>query len=264
MSRKIINIVVILFLAWSCSDEPVRTMFFDLNTENGVFISCEGNFMYGNASLSFYNSENNTVQNQLFYARNNVPLGDVSQSLTLYENTLFIVVNNSGKIFAIDSETAEFKGVITGFTSPRYMHFISDKKAYVSDLYAHKISIVNPKTFEISGEIELSENHTSEQMVQLGKYVFVYGILVVIIGQFSWGFLRPLVTDYLNSFISSHQRATVLSLEGFSRSIMMIILSPILGYVTDLFSFQTTLIIEGVITLVLGIPFVIKIVKSKV
>lgn len=172
MSRKILNIVVVLFLVWSCSDEPVETVFFDLNTENGVFISCEGNFMYGNSSLSFYNPENKTVQNQLFYARNNVPLGDVAQSLAMHENTLFIVVNNSGKIYAIDAESVKFKGVITGLTSPRYMLFISDEKAYVSDLYAHKISVVNPITYEIIGEIELLENHTSEQMVQVGKYVF--------------------------------------------------------------------------------------------
>ncbi len=129
--------------------------------------------MYGNASLSFYNPENKTVQNQLFYARNNAPLGDVAQSLALFENTLFVVVNNSGKIYAIDSETAEFKGVISGLTSPRSIHVVSDTKAYISDLYAHHITIFNPVTFEITGQIDLPENRTSEQMVQVGKYVFV-------------------------------------------------------------------------------------------
>lgn len=159
-------------MVWSCSDEPVETLFFDLDTKNGVFIACEGNFMYGNSSLSFYNSDNKKVINQLFYARNNTPLGDVTQSLAIQDNTLFIVVNNSGKIYAVDAETAAFKGVITGLTSPRYIHFVSAEKAYVSDLYAHHLTIINPQTFEITGEIDL-ENHTSEQMVQLGKKVYV-------------------------------------------------------------------------------------------
>jgi len=173
MIRKTIHIIFLTLLVWSCTDEPVQTVFFHLNTEKGVFIACEGNFMYGNASLSFYNPENKTVQNQLFYARNNAPLGDVAQSLMLFKNTLFVVVNNSGKIYAIDPETAEFKGVISGLTSPRYIHVVSDSKAYVSDLYAHHITIFNPVTLEITGQIDLSENRTSEQMVQVGKYVFV-------------------------------------------------------------------------------------------
>ncbi len=170
--KQILTAIVLFFFLYSCKDEPVETVFFDLNTENGVFIACEGNFMYGNSSLSFYNPVKQKVTNQLFYARNNAPLGDVAQSLTLHKNTLFVVANNSGKIYAVDAETIEFKGAVTGLNSPRYVHFLSDEKAYVSDLHAHHISIVNPETFAITGKIEIGE-HTSEQMVQIGKYVFI-------------------------------------------------------------------------------------------
>lgn len=173
MIRKITNIILVLILFSSCSEEPVETVFFNLDTQNGVFITCEGNFMYGNASLSFYNSEKKTVQNQLFYARNNAPLGDVAQSMTMLRNTLFVVGNNSGKVYSIDPETVEFKGAIRGLTSPRYIHFVSEQKAYISDLYAHHITVFNPVTLEVTGEIDLSEKHTSEQMVQIGDYVFV-------------------------------------------------------------------------------------------
>ena len=170
--KQILIAVVLFFFFYSCKDEPVETVFFDLNTKKGVFIACEGNFMYGNSSLSFYNSEKQKVTNQLFYARNNAPLGDVAQSLTLHKNTLFVVVNNSGKIYAVDAETIEFKGVVTGLNSPRYVHLLSDEKAYVSDLHAHHITIVNPETYTINAKIEIGE-HTSEQMIQAGKYVFV-------------------------------------------------------------------------------------------
>jgi YVTN family beta-propeller protein len=173
MIRKIIYISILALVSAACSDEPVETVFFDLDTENGVFITCEGNFMYGNASLSFYNYETKNVQNDLFYARNNVPLGDVAQSMYRNKTSLFLVANNSGKIYAIDPRTAEFKGVITGLTSPRYIHFISEEKAYISDLYAHHITVFNPQTLEKTGRIDLTEKHTSEQMVQVGKYVFV-------------------------------------------------------------------------------------------
>ncbi len=173
MMRKILYIFFIISLFSGCTDEPVETVFFSLDTSSGVFITCEGNFMYGNASLSFYNSEMKTVQNQLFYARNNAPLGDVAQSMTSFQEKLFIVVNNSGKIYAINPETIEFKGVLSGLTSPRFIHIVSSKKAYVSDLCAHHITIFNPETLQITGKIDLGENHSSEQMVQIGKYVFV-------------------------------------------------------------------------------------------
>lgn len=172
MITKILKIILLIFLFWSCSDEPVETIFFNLDNQNGVFISCEGNFMYGNSSLSFYNTESKKITNQLFYARNNAPLGDVAQSLSLVDNTLFIVINNSGKVYAVDPQTIEFKGVITGLVSPRYMHFINPDKVYISDLYANHITIVNPKTYQVTGEIEVP-NHTSEQMVQLDSLLFV-------------------------------------------------------------------------------------------
>lgn len=170
--RKIFKIFVLLFLVGACSDEPVETVFFDLDTENGIFISCEGNFMYGNGSLSFYNTETKIVTNQLFYARNNAPLGDVVQSLSSFNDLIFIVVNNSGKIYIVDAETAEFKGAITGLTSPRYIHFVSEDKAYVSDLYSTELTVVDPVSFEITGKVDL-DGHTSEQMVQVGKFVFI-------------------------------------------------------------------------------------------
>jgi hypothetical protein len=169
--KHFLIITFILALAWSCTDEPVQTIFFDLDTENGIFIACEGNFMYGNGSLSFYHPDKKEVTNHLFQARNNAPLGDVVQSLARYGNSLFIVVNNSGKIVVADARTVEFKGVISGLTSPRFIHFVSEEKAYISDLYAGHLTIFNPKTLEITGTIDL-EGHTSEQMVQVGKYVY--------------------------------------------------------------------------------------------
>ena len=45
-------------------------------------------------------------------------------------------------------------GRITGFTSPRYIHFLSDEKAYVTQIWDPRIYIVNPKTYQITGYVE--------------------------------------------------------------------------------------------------------------
>ena len=143
----------------------------------GLFVINEGNFQYGNASLSYYNPATKTVENEVFYRANAMKLGDVAQSMTLYGDTGWIVVNNSHVIFAIDPTTFKEKGRIENLTSQRYIHFLSDEKAYVTQLWDNRIFIVNPKRYEITGYIECPamtmESGSTEQMVQWGKYVFV-------------------------------------------------------------------------------------------
>lgn len=175
----ILNLSVFLTIFSSCETEPVEIIYADLSDKKGVFISCEGNFMYGNGSLSFYDAEQKQVYNQVFYARNKAPLGDVVQSLATDGENLFIVVNNSGKVIVTDMKTIEFKQTIGGLTSPRYIHFVSGEKAYISDLYARKIAVVNPRTFEKSGYINVSDGsvnstkHPTETFAQIGDFVFV-------------------------------------------------------------------------------------------
>ena len=84
---------------------------------------CEGNYMYGNASLSYYDPDTRQVQNEVFARSNAFPIGDVVQSMVMHDGLGWVVVNNSGVIFAIDPATFREVRRITGFTSPRYIHF---------------------------------------------------------------------------------------------------------------------------------------------
>ena len=143
----------------------------------GLFVVNEGNFQYGNATLSYYDPETRQVENEVFRRANGFRLGDTAQSMTVRNGTAWVVVNNSHVIFAIDTETFVEKGRIVGFTSPRHIHFLSDRKAYVTQLWDNRIFIVDPERYAITGHIECHgmtiENGSTERTVQYGSYLYV-------------------------------------------------------------------------------------------
>lgn len=140
-------------------------------SRQGVFVCNEGNFMYGNASLSFYDPAKRTVENQLFYRINNVPLGDVCQSMAIIDGKGYVVVNNSGKIYVVDPVSLKYTATISGLTSPRYVVKAATGKLYVSDLYSPSITIVDPTSSKITGYVHIGRS--TEQMVVDGNHLYV-------------------------------------------------------------------------------------------
>ena len=125
---RIIAISALVLLAGCMKWEYGQEESFEA-VSSGLFITNEGNFQYGNASLSFYDPASGEVENEVFYRANGMKLGDVAQSMTIRNGIGWIVVNNSHVVFAIDLNTFREVGRITNLTSPRYIHFVSDEKA---------------------------------------------------------------------------------------------------------------------------------------
>lgn len=176
----ILSVVLCGLSVVSCDNdnEPGKGERFDKSaSQNGVFVCNEGNFQYGNATLSYYDPDTKEVENEIFYRANAMKLGDVAQSMTIHGKTGWVVVNNSHVVFAIDINTFKELGRIENLTSPNYIHFVSDDKAYITQLWDNRIFIINPKRFEVTGYITCPgmtlESGTTGQMVQRGKYVYV-------------------------------------------------------------------------------------------
>jgi len=181
--RKLIYIgLPLLFSLSGCMKDDqlweFERLVYDIPAD-GLFVINEGNFMYGNASLTYYDPETRQVIEDVFYQINALPVGDVAHSMTIRDSLAYLVVNNSGRIYILNTNTFKVKGKITGLTSPRYIHFIRETKAYVSDLYARSITVVNPLTMEVTGAISVNNSndesyqHATEQMLQYDKYVYI-------------------------------------------------------------------------------------------
>ena len=172
-------LLLLLLLPASCMEWEygLQERFNTSNSPEGLFITNEGNFQYGNATLSYYDPATKKVENEVFYRANAMKLGDVAQSMVIRDGIGWVVVNNSHVVFAIDINTFKEVGRITNLTSPRYIHFLSDEKAYITQIWDNRIFIVNPKLYKITGYIEVPnmtmESGSTEQMVQVGKYLYV-------------------------------------------------------------------------------------------
>ncbi len=168
---------------WTERNKPGITVG-SLKTGHPVIILNEGNFTYGNASLSYYDAQKRKLRNDVFYNQNGFPLGDVPLSAVYRDGLLYVVVNNSGKIMIMNLgrypalNAFEYTSRITGLTSPRYLYFLNGSRAYVSDLYAKAVNIIDPSALTVTGRIDVDNHsgeyyqHPTEQFVPWDKYVF--------------------------------------------------------------------------------------------
>ena len=124
--------------------------------------------------MSFYDFENDTVFEKVFQGVNQRPLGDVLQSVNIQGDKAYLILNNSGTIEVVDKNSFELEGTISGFTSPRYIQITSSSKAYVTDLYADKIAIVDLNAKSITGYIDCVG--WTEEMVQIDDLVYVVNL----------------------------------------------------------------------------------------
>ena len=142
------------------------------STAGLLYIINSGNPSFEDASLSIYDPKRKQVQNEVYASTNGEGLGDMANSMTMYNSLGWIVLTGSDKVCAVDPSSARKKGVITGFSSPRQIHFVNSSKAYVTQLGDPRICIVDPVNYRIVDYIS-STAYSTEYMVQVDGYVYV-------------------------------------------------------------------------------------------
>lgn len=140
----------------SCEKDPVGQGEPEpITFEEGIFISCEGAFGQGNASVRFIHPQG-LVNGDIYSQVNSEDLGDVLQSLSFIDEKAYLVVNGDKKIVVVDQSSFEKQTEITGFNSPRYL-VESDGLGYVTNYYTDYIHVVDLGTNAIVDSIDLGK-----------------------------------------------------------------------------------------------------------
>jgi YVTN family beta-propeller protein len=174
MKNNLIGLLAALILLGACKSDNNE---FEISGEyaKGVFIVNEGPFQNGTGTLSFYDRQKKTVTHDIFATANTRPLGNIVQSMEVFTNQAYMVVNNAGKVEIADAGTLKSTGVITGLKMPRYFLGISSEKALVSEWGDNGVNgavkIVNLNTKQVTATIPTGKG--AERMVKIDNTVWV-------------------------------------------------------------------------------------------
>lgn len=159
----------------SCSDDDSHE---PVPGQQGFFIVNEGGFGNGDASLSYFDKSSGKVINDLFVTKTGRPLGDQAQSMTVFNGSGYIVVQNSAKVEVINATDFSSIGTIgtdEGIVSPRYFIGLNADKGYVSDWGADGVTgtvkVIDLKALEVSKTIHTGQG--ANGMLLIGNKLYV-------------------------------------------------------------------------------------------
>lgn len=171
--KNTIIVSAALVLAVACKKDEKPKPVTPATYSSGVLISNEGPFASGSGTLSWYNNATNEVENNVFQQVNNVPIGNVFQSISVDHllNRAYLVVNNSQKVIVTNLDNMTYLGEITGFSTPRYLHKTDVAKAYVTDWTSNTVAVVDLNALQITQT--LAAGNGPERMLALGSRMYV-------------------------------------------------------------------------------------------
>ena len=155
---------IILSIIWiGCSDSISSA---DNKNTSWVFVANEGDFGASNGSISMIDEFGNVFETNA--------IGDVVQSLEVYENKLIVLINNSHKIkvYDIGSEGLSMPGieVLTGDASPREM-VIVDGMVYFTNWITNDVQRFNLVTYAV--DLSIPVGVMPEGIIRDGNILWV-------------------------------------------------------------------------------------------
>ncbi len=88
--------------------------------------------------------------------------------------------------------------------------------------------------------------------IALAYNLSYFGLIILLVFYIFRGFATPILKGYINQMTFSEMRATVLSIRNFVIRLIFAAVSPFIGWLNDMFSLQTALLVSAVIILIPG------------
>ena len=149
MKIRILMLMCSLLIFIACEDDSVSSNDVSENT-SWTFIANEGAYGSSNGSISMIDSFGNIYETE--------SIGDVVQSLEVYNDKLIVLVNNSHKIkiYDISSEGLGMPGieVDTEGSSPREL-LVLDNKVYFTNWNTQDVKVFNLFNYAIEASIPI-------------------------------------------------------------------------------------------------------------
>lgn len=170
MFKNFFQFFLLLFAItlFSCdkeNDEPIKGAFSD-----GVFIVNEGPFQTGTGTITFFKADSNLVKQDIYNSVNNKPLGNIAQSMTIFNGKGYIVVNNAEKVEVVDAISFKSLGTITGLKNPAQFLGISESKGYVTT-WDGNVAVIDLATNQVTKKITAGTG--PDALIKAGNYVYV-------------------------------------------------------------------------------------------
>jgi MFS family permease len=114
--------------------------------------------------------------------------------------------------------------------------------------YAHYIEQkIKTKIILISVLILISGSY-----LILSQHLAFWSLGVLLLFYLVRGIATPILRDYQNRHTPSEMRATVMSIRSFIIRVLFAILSPIIGYLAEIYSLEKAILFSGILFLILG------------
>lgn len=168
MKKAIFCIIFLVTLQACKKDNDTNSEISDYS--NCVFVSNEGPFNSGTGTISAKSFVSGKVEHEIFQKVNNRPLGNIVQSIEVYRDLAYIIVNNMNKVEVVDAKSFKSIATIDGIVLPRYFLGISDNKAYISS-WDNIVVVVDLNTNSVIKQIQTATG--PEKMIKVNDKVFV-------------------------------------------------------------------------------------------
>lgn len=161
MRYKILPILFLTLLAFSCKKKKVQEPEAPQTLRHGMLVLNEGLFQQNNATLGWFNFSDNSYTGNFFEQKTNRSLGDTGNDMKRYGGKIYIIVNVSSTIEVLDVSTGNSLGQISMIANgtpkqPRYITF-NGPKAFIT-CYDGFVDVLDTASLTITNRIPVGVN----------------------------------------------------------------------------------------------------------